>query len=237
MCFQALFLQRRSSGGSGMIRSKLLLAGLALVGSNLLVVPAQAQGLLDIGRALLGLPTEEKEPIEYRERAPLVVPPTQNLRPPVEAGDAASRRANWPQDPDALERRRAAEEARRPRSVESITARDAGTGRRLTVDEIRAGRVAGQEVVRQPEGNLDIVQRQSNVFGGLAAIREMDRRSAGAEANLAREEPRREFLTDPPKGLRQPSDRAAFKATREGSLGVQKEPTPFDIYKEGPNTR
>jgi hypothetical protein len=221
-----------------MNRSKLLLAGLALVGSNFLVVPVQAQGLLDIGRALLGLPTEEKEPIEYRERAPLVVPPTQNLRPPVEAGDVASRRTNWPQDPDVLERRRAAEEARRPRSTDSITSRDPATGRRLTVDEIRAGRIAGQEVVRTPDtGNLDIVQRQSNVFGGLAAIREMDRRSAGTEANLAREEPPREFLTDPPKGLRQPSDRAAFKATREGSLGVRQDPSPFDIYKEGPNTR
>jgi hypothetical protein len=218
--------------------SKLLLAGFALAGSNLIALPAQAQGLLDIGRVILGLPTEEKEPIEYRERAPLVVPPTQNLRPPSDASAAANRRANWPQDPDVLERKKAAEEARRPRSTDSITARDPGTGRRLTVDEIRAGRVAGQEVVREPEtGNLDIVQRQSNVFGGLAAIREMDRRSTGTEANLAREEPRREFLTDPPKGLRQPSDRAAFKATREGSLGVQKDPSPFDIYKETPNTR
>jgi hypothetical protein len=237
-----MFFKLHSSGGSGMNRSKLflakpLLAGLALAASNLVVAPAQAQGLLDIGRVILGLPTEEKEPIEYRERAPLVVPPTQNLRPPSEA--AASRRTNWPQDPDVLERRKAAEEARRPRSTDSITARDPTSGRRLTVDEIRAGRVAGQEVVREPEtGNLDIVQRQSNVFGGLSALRELDRRSSSSsEANLAREEPRREFLTDPPKGLRQPSDRAAFKATREGSLGVQKEPSPFDIFKEGPNTR
>jgi hypothetical protein len=233
-----LFRQDRFFGGSGMNFSKLLLAGLALAGSSVLVAPAQAQGLLDIGRVILGLPAEEKEPIEYRERAPLVVPPNQNLRPPTEAAAAGSRRANWPQDPDIAERKRAAEEARRPRSVESITSRDPATGRRLTVDEIRAGRVAGQEVVREPETNLDIVQRQSNVFGGLAALRDMDRKSAaGADGSLAREEPKREFLTDPPKGIRQPSDKAAFRSTREGSLGVQKDPSPFDIYKEGPNTR
>jgi hypothetical protein len=217
--------------------SKLLLASVALAGLLVAVVPAQAQGLLDIGRVLLGLPAEEKEPIEYRERAPLVVPPTQNLRPPVDAAEPSSRRANWPQDPDILERKRAAEEARRPRSTDSITSRDPATGRRLTVDEIRAGRVAGQEVVRAPQQDMDIVQRQSNVFGGLAALREMDRKSTSESNNLARDEPKREFLTDPPKGLRQPSDRAAFKATREGALGVQKEPSPFDIYKEGPSTR
>jgi hypothetical protein len=217
--------------------SKLLFAGIIVAGSTLTMLPAQAQGLLDIGRALLGLPSEEKAPIEYRERAPLVVPPTQNLRPPVDAAAPESRRANWPQDPDILERKRAAEEARRPRSVESITARDPSSGRKLSVDEIRAGRVAGQEVVTTPETNLDIVQRQSNVFGGLAAIREMDRKSATESNNLARDEPKREFLTDPPKGVRQPSDKAAFKSTREGSLGVRADPSPFDIYKEGPNTR
>jgi hypothetical protein len=222
-----------------MLVRKMLFASLALAGASVVVVPAKAQGLLDIGRALLGLPSEEKEPIEYRERAPLVVPPNQNLRPPVEASATENRRANWPKDPDAAERKRAAEEARKPRSVDSFVARDAATGRRLSVDEIRAGRVAGQEVVTEPQQSIDIVRERSNVFGGLAAIRELDRKDAqGKEGgNLAREEPRREFLTDPPTGLRKPSDNAAFKATREGSLGVQQTPSPFDIYKEGPSTR
>jgi hypothetical protein len=208
---------------------------------------ANAQGLLDIGRIILGLPTEEKDPIDYRERAPLVVPPNQQaLRPPVDARPADQRRANWPQDPDVVARRQAAEEARRPRSTTSVTSRDDGSDltRRLSPAEIRAGRVAGAELPRTPT-SVDSSDRSPgganiNVFGGLAALRELDRRDAAAgrtSGELAREEPRREFLTDPPSGLRVPSDRAAFRATREGKVGAREEPKPYDIFREGPNTR
>ncbi len=203
---------------------------------------ANAQGLLDIGRFILGLPPEEKEPIDYRERAPLVVPPNQQvLRPPMEPRQADGRRANWPQDPDVLARRQKAEEARRPVMVDSVTGREMPSPRRMTPDEIRAGRVAGAEV---PRGNAVPQQANDprgpmNVFGGLATLREMDRRDATSRAGneLAREEPRREFLTDPPTGLRRPSEKAAFRATREGQVGAQQMPSPFDIFREGPNTR
>jgi hypothetical protein len=213
------------------------IVGLAITGASVISVPAKAQGLLDIGRMIIGLPAEEKPALDYRERAPLVVPPSQNLRPPIEAAAPDQRRANWPQDPDVAARRKAAEDARKPVYVDSITGREINPSRRLTVDEVRAGRVAGQEVVRTPQQFIDDRAR-ANVMGGLTTLREMDRQSAGAnDGSIARAEPRREFLTEPPSGLRRPADNAPFRATREGDLGTRKDPSPLDIFKEGPNTR
>jgi hypothetical protein len=218
---------------------KMIAAAVIAAATTVIPQAASAQSLLDIGKALIGLPTEDKPPIDYRERPPLVVPPSQNLRPPVDAAAPDQRRANWPQDPDVLARRKAAEDARKPVFVDSITGREVPPARRLTVDEVRAGRVAGQEVVRTPQQFQDDRSR-ANVLGGLATLREMDRQSAASgtpDGSLPRTEPRREFLTDPPTGIRRPADNAPFRATREGALGPRKEPSPLDIFREGPNTR
>jgi hypothetical protein len=217
----------------------LLMVGTAFAVSSLVTAPAKAQGLLDLGRMIIGLPAEEKDPIDYRARAPLVVPPGQTLRPPQEAVAPDQRRANWPQDPDVLERRKAAEEARKPKSIDTVVGRDGTPVRRMTVEEIRAGRVAGQEVVTTPQQMQDERSR-ANVYGGLSALREMDKSSAQSRdtsGNLSRDEPRREFLTEPPTGLRRAADNAPYRATREGSLGVRKEPSPYDIFKEEEKTR
>lgn len=217
----------------------LLVAGTALVVSTFGSAPVKAQGLLDLGRLIIGLPAEEKDPIDYRDRAPLVIPPGQTLRPPQEAVAPDQKRANWPQDPDVLERRKAAEEARKPRSIDSVVGRDGTVTRRMTVQEIRAGRVAGQEVVTAPQ-QLQDDRSRANIYGGLTALREMDRTSAqnrDTAGNLSREEPRREFLTEPPTGLRRSADNAPYRATREGGLGVAKEANPYDIFKQEEKSR
>jgi hypothetical protein len=206
---------------------------------------AQAQGLADFGRLLLGLPTTEtKEPIDYRERAPLVVPPTQNLRPPAPPTAPDQRRANWPQDPDVVARRKAAEDARRPASFDTVVGRDTEITRRMTLQEVRAGRIAGAEVPRVPSASISPdrsgVESQHNTLAGATMLRDMDRRDAAnaqRDAELGRAEPRREFLTDPPSGVRRPADNAAFRASREGRVGVQEAPSPYDIFREGPRTR
>ena len=215
----------------------LTIAGLALVGSSVVTLPAKAQGLLDLGRAFIGLPAEDKPPIEYRERAPLVVPPGQNLRQPSRAGAPDERRANWPQDPDVLARRKAAEQANKQPLFDTVTSRSGQVTRPLTPQEIRAGRVAGQEVNTTPQTGLLDERSRANVYGGITTLRELDKKSASTAVVDAREEPKREYLTDPPTGLRRPADNAPFKATREGALGAQQAPSPFDIFKEGPNTR
>ena len=215
---------------------RLTMAGFAAFGVITAAAPAKAQGLIDFGRALLGLPGEEAPPIDYRERPPLVVPPNANLRPPAAPVSPDQRVANWPQDPDVVARRKAAQDARAPVSFDSVTRDDGGVTRRMTAQEIRAGRVAGQEVNRTPVTLTDDRQRVGP-YGGAAALREMDKRSAQEASALERAEPRREFLTDPPVGLRAPSANAPIKATREGALGVAEPASPFDIFRPEQKTR
>ena len=78
-------------------------------------------------------------------------------------------------------------------------------------------------------------------MGGLATLREMDKQS-GASLSGSNPKPRSHGASarvphDPPVGLRRPAENAPFRATREGSLGARPEPSPMDIFKEGPNTR
>jgi hypothetical protein len=70
--------------------------------------------------------------IEYRERAPLVVPPTRNLPPPQAEGPAAKNPA-WPKDPDVTRRKEAsaAEKAKLYSSAEE-------QARVLRPDELKA---------------------------------------------------------------------------------------------------
>jgi hypothetical protein len=62
----------------------------------------------------LGLQRDGQEGIDYRERAPLVVPPSRDLPPPRSEGEVADKTAAWPKDPDVRRRKEAtaAEKAR-----------------------------------------------------------------------------------------------------------------------------
>jgi hypothetical protein len=83
-------------------------------------------------------------PIEYRERAPLVVPPSRNLPPPQEITGSVTANPAWPKDPDAYSRRKqtaaaaAAERARLKGSVDRAT----DDARPLSPAELDRGRVA-----------------------------------------------------------------------------------------------
>jgi hypothetical protein len=55
----------------------------------------------------LGLQRDEG-PIEYRERSPLVVPPSRALPPPRNENQAINANPAWPKDPDAAKRRQEA---------------------------------------------------------------------------------------------------------------------------------
>jgi hypothetical protein len=185
-----------------------------------------------LGNAL-GLSNDQEEPIQYRERAPLVVPPGTTggqLRPPAPAG---AERGNWPRDPDVEARRRAAADRQRP----IINPSDRDLLRPMTTDEIRAGRQAGREVTRNPQA-LVRDNEMANTLGGVQALRQMDARTA-AEDNGLRPgfEPRREYLTDPPSGLRMPAGNAPIRVTRDKAEAQQVTGSPYEIFQEGPRSR
>ncbi|WP_158807924.1 hypothetical protein [Beijerinckia sp. L45] len=56
---------------------------------------------------------KEHEPIDYSPRAPIAVPPSNDLPPPVEPG-AKRHAAGFPDDPDVMARRKALVDPRQP---------------------------------------------------------------------------------------------------------------------------
>ena len=154
----------------------------------------------------VGLSPGERAPeIDYRERAPLVLPPKMNLVKPVAGG--ANRTAAWPQDPDVQRRRREAEEARAPFFHDS----QHDGSQQLSRDELMRGRVAGRDGANIPE-----ISRRQSECGQAGNQRNClvlnpdelkamgDRYQASGQADkkeiVAGEEPDRMYLTQPPKG-------------------------------------
>lgn len=171
-------------------------------------VPAQAQGILDLGKMLLGI-EDEKPEIEYRERAPLVVPPKTELPAPRERASAAN--PNWPKDPDVAARK-AAEEARKRPAKE-----DVGLSKNplLSVDEMRAGRKPGAGVPTGPERNM-VDRPQLSVD----EMRELDAKTRVSESRPTGVEPPRRWLTDPPTGYRKAAPGAPVSVPKEGPARI-----------------
>lgn len=94
---------------------RLVAAGL-FAGSYLASLPARAEEDTNTFNSLLGFFgmqfDKDQDGIDYRARAPLVVPPKMDLPPPGSA--EARRNPEWPNDPDAAERRRKAADSRQP---------------------------------------------------------------------------------------------------------------------------
>ncbi|MGL5137744.1 MAG: hypothetical protein ACRC7G_08245 [Beijerinckiaceae bacterium] len=211
-----------------------VLAGVAAFGA--IPETAKAQGIADIGRFILGLPAEDKPGanIDYRERAPLVVPPnTGNLRPPAERGAPDERRANWPRDPDVAARRKAAEEAGKPIFVPT----DAQVSRVATREELAAQRRAGAGRTDASDTAFINDRGFTNQIGGIRALQAENQRSSG-QKDLPYAEPKREFLTDPPTGLRAAAGTGPVRATRDNSTPFGNQaPDMFGLTREGPRTR
>lgn len=161
----------------------------------------------------LGLFPEEKDPIEYRERPGLVVPKDLNRLPTPENEDAAKRQANaqWPRDPDVLDRER--ERQRRNMPILAPLRSDPAEGGRLSVNELAAGRSTRGAKVGEgasPRNDYD---------GVRAPISEMlaGNRTGTTPTYPPGTEPPRRYLTDPPTGLRIPSANARVgRATSDG---------------------
>jgi hypothetical protein len=176
--------------------------------------PTELQKLLGAA-GILDLP---KDPIEYQERSPLVVPPSAQLPPPQHVGDVSKLNPEWPADPDW----------RRIRD---------GAAQSKISNEARRGNV-------YPDGGLVKVEDMSRVnparpekkkgndpSGGYTTMGE--ERNAGAERYSPSQlgflgwgkkdsvsftgEPERSVLTEPPSGYRTPSPNAPYGVVEEKS--------------------
>ena len=194
--------------------ASLSIRGAALVALCVLAGPAVAQtdALTGVLR-IIGLSPEEKDPIQYRERPPLVVPPSiGKLRNPEEG--AAQTNPNWPQDPDVLARKRKAEEDKQP--VARNREYDPSYGAQVPLNEAqRRNRYAGvpssaRDTMAATQRDLDFMRvNQSDVSRALEANR------AQQPTLRPGEEPSRQYLTEPPKGYRSAAAGAPVRATVE----------------------
>jgi hypothetical protein len=157
---------------------------------------------VDVGRA----------GIDYRERSPLVIPPTRDLPPPQAAG-TATRNAAWPREPD-----RKIVVRNRPNA--RATTEDPGTDSALTPDELRRGTNPRAGRVTDPSQTTGSIEEanigrpvnpsqlgSSSIFNWNALM--------GTHLNEQAQfsgEPTRGSLTQPPAGYQTPSPNYAYGA-------------------------
>lgn len=156
----------------------------------------------------IGAKSMEKKGIEYRERSPLVVPPSLDLPPPASAN--AKNAPNWPKDPD--ERRRKEAIAQRKKAVKATESWQAA--RPLTPAEMNVGRTAAPERTSndpiQPGTNGDpsLSPAQLGFTGGLWNMMTNNK----GENTQFTSEPPRQSLVEPPPGYQTPSPSYAYGA-------------------------
>ncbi|QFU15716.1 hypothetical protein [Microvirga thermotolerans] len=156
----------------------------------------------------IGIIPKEKPPIQYNERPPLVLPPKMELRPPV-AGGAEARNANWPKDPDVAAARKAAAEARTPYTSSELYKNT--EGRRLSVEEMRAGRDPNNYVsggAPAPVGRqADKSVMSPDELRAFSTDKDNVKLSGGGLE--------RRYLSDPPGGLLKAAGGAPLKASAD----------------------
>lgn len=169
--------------------------------------PALAQN--PIGELLQGfgiLPSEQKE-IDYRERAPLVVPPKTVLRQP-EATIEERAAGNWPVDPDVERRKREASNRMLPVPFQFGNPRP-----EMSAAELRAGRRASTAYTA-PANSANENDRYNLLYAPIKQMDDADKRRAEAAKDLTPgSEPPRRSLAEPPPGYRRATQ--IVKAKRE----------------------
>jgi hypothetical protein len=192
----------------------LRLAFAALIGTTFVAVsvPANAQEEEDNGydiqiirRVLsaVGL-RDDKPPIDYRERSPLVVPPTTSLPAPMSGNVTAP---NWPVDPEIKEHRLRHASNKQPGATGDPVVDD---GKPLLPSELAKGR-AKRGVAPGPITEFPTVSQKElgtpNVFSFFSKA------FNGAEKEEAAtftQEPPRASLLEPPPGYQTPASTYAY---------------------------
>lgn len=176
--------------------------------------PAAAQqdpSAMDRFLDAIGLIELPKDRINYRERAPLVVPPSQALVPPRSADDMRAVNPDWPVDHDARHRT-----ANKKSEDERYTDPRFYEGQRLSPDEMRRG------TSLRPARSPDAIRSETYDFNRLLPS-QLGFKGWGSkkeEQTVFTGEPERRLLTEPPPGLRTPSTDAPYGV-------VSTKPGPF----------
>ena len=175
----------------------------------------------------IGIIPKEKPPINYQERAPLVLPPKMDLRTPTEARAVEERTANWPKDPDVAAARRAAAEAKTP-WTETGTYK-ANNQSRLSPEEMRK--------YRNPNNYISAVPTAPTGGQAEKSIMTPDELRAfapTADSKLSGNGLERRYLSDPPGSLLKAAGNAPLRASVDKAPIVDPEsPLGFIMQQNG----
>ncbi len=174
----------------------------------------------------LGLKRDGEATINYRERAPLVLPPSRDLPPPERSDAATANNPAWPKDPDVA-RRRAEAAMQRDRNISDEREREQNP---LRPDQLGPGARAKKKQASSDNGyeapasgfGSQLLPSQlgtsgSGVFGAMFG-------SKKEETAKFTGEPPRDSLTDPPPGYQTPSPDQPY------GVGKATAPKPTDYY-------
>jgi hypothetical protein len=161
-----------------------------------------------LGMLGVGGDKDSDPPINYRERAPLVLPPKMELPPPLPPVTAHAK--DWPQDPDVLQAKKAAELAKAPR----VPADDDRDSRISAAESRRRGTPDPNATV--PTGDcLDDHTCSPQAFWSM--LKNTKKQNDQKAELVPGQEPPREYLTQPPPGYLVPTKevKATAAAPRE----------------------
>jgi hypothetical protein len=165
--------------------------------------------------------------IDYRERSPLVIPPTRDLPPPQAAG--VTNNPAWPRDP---ERNRTVV---RNKPNLRATADDPGSESAMTPDELRRGTNPRAPRITDPSQSIGSIE-EANI-GRQMTPQQLENKgifnwNALMGTHLKEEskfesEPTRNALTQPPPGYQTPSSAFPYGTGKDTGTGW-KIPTVLD---------
>ena len=149
--------------------------------------------------------TKDDDPIEYRDHAKLVLPPSASLPAP---GGNASDNAAWPRDPDVEQRKKEKAERDNYKFVPLFMRRSVATTHDSVVTVgAKAGQAPGERPCVKAPGQTCATRTSPSLnwnpltWVGLAK----------KDATVLGPEPDRDWLTDPPKGYREPAEGAGVR--------------------------
>ncbi|MGE3247215.1 MAG: hypothetical protein AB7F96_07125 [Beijerinckiaceae bacterium] len=184
-------------------------------------------GLLGTQIGIPGVGGSDKQdaPIHYRERAPLVLPPSNSLRSPMPS--VRQRNAAWPKDPDV-------ERARRAAAPRGIVPRDDAGNEILTPQYLRNTGRLSRNTSRDPyaeqcDMSRDPLATPCNVKDMWSVLKN-NKLKDGPKDLVAGQEPPRRNLTDPPTGYRTPSRKVKY--TFEPVKDTAVVPDPREAIRE-----
>ena len=217
------FLAMPSLTLGGVRRSGLAISAACALGLGLAAVPARAgddgeaplwEGIgstLGLG-SVFGFKSEDKSgSIEYRDRAKLVVPPKVELPPPVASPTQGS--ASWPRDPDVERAKKEKAEEDKPVRVYSsyngrmIRIPPPTTGDHVVTMSATAGLPPGARPCAVGPGVACETRPTPSIDWNPLTWVGLQKK----QQTVLGPEPDRGWLTDPPKGYREPVEGAGVR--------------------------